>query len=79
VEDSKAQDEDDRYLRGTDVVFSKCGSGSQNFECLFWPKIAPKEYLWVKISGTDAGNHEESEISLEIVQKFNKKNIKFKF
>ena len=41
----------------------------------FGQKIAPKEYFWMKISGTDAENHEESENSIEIVQK--SENYKF--
>ena len=35
----------------------------------FGQKMAPKEYFWMKISGTDAENHEESENSIEIVKK----------
>ena len=46
------------------------------FEILFWPKIAPKEYFWMKMSGADAENHEESENSIEIIQK-SETNYKF--
>ena len=36
----------------------------------FGRDIAPKDYFGMQISGTDAENHEESENSIGIVQKF---------
>ena len=38
--------------------FLNVGLEVKNMKCCFGQQIAPKEYFWMKISGTDAENHD---------------------